>query len=74
MLFSYFFHGHLLNGKLNGTGVFWIGENAPEQQKCVIFYPSPMNFSEPPDIVEGQFDDGVLYGMANLTWSNLGIY
>ena len=49
-----------------------MGANAPEQEKCVIFYQSPMNFSEPPDIVEGQFDDGVLYGTANLTWSHLG--
>ena len=70
--YSYFFDGIFVNGKMNGTGTLKLGQDAPLQQKCIILHQSPMNLEEPPDVIQGTFDAGLIFGIANLTWSKLG--
>ena len=73
MVYSrYNFDGTFVNGKLNGTGTLTISEDQPLQQKCIII--KSFVFDPPsPDKIEGNFLDGIVFGIANLTWSHLNI-
>ena len=71
--FSYHFDGSFVNGKINGSGTLKIDSNAPQQQRCLYLNQIPLNLTEPPDTIQGIFDEGSVFGIANLTWNSLGL-
>ena len=69
---SYDFDGTFVNGKLNGSGILTISKDKPPQQRCIIVKSSVFDLPFP-DKIEGNFQDGFVFGIANLTWSDLNI-
>ena len=68
----YDFDGTFVGGKLNGSGILTISEAMPHQQNCIIMKSSVFNLPSP-DKIEGEFQDGFITGIGNLTWFDLNI-
>ena len=66
----YFFDGTFsANFKLQGNGTVILQEDAPEQQRCISVNGGILGMHSAPDMIKGQFEDGFVFGTANLTWS-----
>jgi hypothetical protein len=68
----YDFDGTFVNGKINGNGVLTISPESPLQHKCIIVKSSVFDLPSP-DKIEGEFQEGYVFGIANLTWTDLDI-
>lgn len=57
---------------MEGKGVLKISQDTPEQQRCLIIKENILDLPSP-DVIEGYFIEGYIYGIANLTWTKLSI-
>ena len=46
-------------------------EDAPEQQRCISVNAGILGLNSAPDMIKGQFEDGFVFGTADLTWSQI---
>ena len=51
-----------------------IREDAPEQQRCIYVNDRILGLSTAPDLIQGQFDAGVVIGVAHLSWSSQNVH
>ena len=58
-----------MGGKLNGNGTVWINQG-PEQQRCIYVQDKILGLPSP-DIIRGEFEDGFIFGTAEVRWSDL---
>ena len=73
VLSRYHFNGLFVNGKMNGNGILTLSpQKTIIQQRCIIIKSSLFDLPTP-DTIEGEFRDGFVFGIANLTWSGLNI-
>lgn len=67
---SYSFDGKFVDGRMEGKGVLKISQE--EQQKCLIIKENILGLPSP-DVIEGDFIQGYIEGIANLTWTKSSI-